>query len=1711
MLIAYRDGEQHMMYVQLEPAKDESGDYYRVNTAFPVRQSDYPEKHGFKEVWPTKDGSEPATSATGQQSAFAADQDYKSSPDDPNARGDAGHNKKSLRQPSDQVKTQEAINNTDKGIALFSKTDKSAGTTLLSNATNTGSGRTISPHDANETFARIVGKWNKASPAFLHDTFASAPDYVQQAIRDSSGNEKTGGVYVNGEVHVIRDNHESVDALERTLYHEGNHSGIIRELNKNAMQKLQQAGIALGGEQGMRKIASQYGLADRFDGYVTDYAGNSQKQAILVAELSALLSERHVFQTLPMRIRRVVMQTVGAIRSMLRNSGLVKLSSMGESDMLQMVSRANARLTKSGNGEAFAPALRSNDNDAYRGEPLETWHSDTNLADAAKEFFGVTNRPLEAGYVLPDGSMLDLSGRHESDKSHWPYLRDQRNVDHRMLFGENADGFSMYDLLETNGGSEGMHEFMARTGAVRVDFRSAIVSAMRPLTQTQLNTVARHIGNDYAAASYVDGETGRIIADTEWDKVSREAIKRFFTENRDKKPDAGSALFSKTDKAAERKALPPVDQSIIDSLIAGINGVRQAAGDARITTVFSPSELSADVLEQADKQGIPHDEIAGFLYKGHATIVRQNIKSRQEAEETLLHEIIGHGGANALLGEAKAPVLLEAFERAGGIGGIRTAALRLGVLKQLNQRIPAGKLSDVQKVQVVDEMLALAQGQSGTVSGKLRQLALEWWNKFRNGLIAALDKAGFTDTARRLDKFDAGEAAAMLRQMREAVTNGGDIGGHGVQFMVAWHGSRKQTPYGDIQYPVSADQSAAERLNRGMVGYFNDASWENAYVQSELPDALSGIREAIESGFGVQVAAIQPTARRFNVFNGINYGGTNFINLNANTEFINTVGHELYHDLERDRPDLHQWFREQASQYYQGLDAYKDKLNALLLTGEKPYTTKKAESELLADFTGDALRDPQFVAQLAEDNPGKFKRLFKAITDWLKSVADKLTKKGLGSSQYFNDVDALRKHLNRVLLAYAGNKRIEEVLPPKFSRETTHTIESFKQALQSIPGAVGRAIRKLVDDKTINLITDAQIPERIKQGGARFSEDNEVATSMLYRALADNDALFQSPKSDAIHLQQVFEDVAAGTVHVERVENPESEMSEQYHIYPISNGKILREQEGDVNVYLDGKVEISVATWDEGYGGSSIYSAVGNWAYNTGLKFAGDRKGITPVGILRRLENMISLAVKFGTTDHIAPHPNQMRELGFKWKDGDFDYNLEQMLQASYNVIRNGVYVTETRYGIDLTHKSPNAIGVSKLDDLEYDFEHGRFIEKSTGKQFTDGQFKLLASSRGARATNAGRATLKRAVIAHTIMGEPNENRVRLGLIRRLSNQFGSTQLAKTFYSKSGAIRAYVDPLDGKAYIVADNIPKSWGAKEITGLIEHEVAVHIMHLGKSDAEFKDILKAADNMRKMGSKSMQEARNHVPDDTSAENILEEQFAYFIEANPKHSLTRRFIAWFRNMLRKVGFNIAYSENDLIQMARSALLSAGNALNEQNSDNTLPMREKVSAGLPLLSRAPKQGKTKSTARHPHGETHMQYIQRLYQDDLAIWERLQDRIKEEGGTVTDAEDVRSAMNRFPSRYRNRILKFKQDTYYPLIDRLAKLDTDINQLGRYMLALHAREGNAYIASINEKMPDGGVGMTNKEADLVIAEAKRRDDFKEFDALARDFQKITAH
>jgi len=107
--------------------------------------------------------------------------------------------------------------------------------------------------------------------------------------------------------------------------------------------------------------------------------------------------------------------------------------------------------------------------------------SPTTIIDAAKKHFGVTNDPREAGYVTPDGQMLDFSGRHEGNLA-----SGARTVDHRQL---------PEDLTGGKSGTDGMIQFQEGSGALRIhaDPVNNILYAepVRALTPNQIGLLRR--------------------------------------------------------------------------------------------------------------------------------------------------------------------------------------------------------------------------------------------------------------------------------------------------------------------------------------------------------------------------------------------------------------------------------------------------------------------------------------------------------------------------------------------------------------------------------------------------------------------------------------------------------------------------------------------------------------------------------------------------------------------------------------------------------------------------------------------------------------------------------------------------------------------------------------------------------------------------------------------------------------------------------------------------------------------------------------------------------------------------------------------------------------------------------------------------------------------------------------------------------------------
>jgi len=227
-----------------------------------------------------------------------------------------------------------------------------------------------------------------------------------------------------------------------------------------------------------------------------------------------------------------------------------------------------------------------------------------------------------------------------------------------------------------------------------------------------------------------------------------------------------------------------------------------------------------------------------------------------------------------------------------------------------------------------------------------------------------------------------------------------------------------------------------------------------------------------------------------------------------------------------------------------------------------------------------------------------------------------------------------------------------------------------------------------------------------------------------WSALAQGDGISKSPKSSSTDLPALFAEVAPGFTVIPAKTTPD--MDAAWRIYP--NGKPY--QHGFILAYKDGRVELNLPRLNEGDGGSSAYAATGNWALNAGRKFAADRYGLSQIGEARRLENLASLAVKFGTTKFMEMDGNT---LGVDWTDND-QTNISNLLTASYEKIK---------------------AALPEIDSYDYDFSQRQFVtstEGDSGVRVVADPAKELVGAARAAGLSAGSSTIQRAILTGTLI-----------------------------------------------------------------------------------------------------------------------------------------------------------------------------------------------------------------------------------------------------------------------------------------------------------------------------------------------------------------------
>jgi hypothetical protein len=135
-----------------------------------------------------------------------------------------------------------------------------------------------------------------------------------------------------------------------------------------------------------------------------------------------------------------------------------------------------------------------------------------------------------------------------------------------------------------------------------------------------------------------------------------------------------------------------------------------------------------------------------------------------------------------------------------------------------------------------------------------------------------------------------------------------------------------------------------------------------------------------------------------------------------------------------------------------------------------------------------------------------------------------------------------------------------------------------------------------------------------------------------------------------------------------------------------------------------------------------------------------------------------------------------------------------------------------------------------------------------------------------------------------------------------------------------------------------------------------------------------------------------------------------------------------------------------------------------------------------------------------------------RTWQNDQVRWKRQMAAVKARGGVVNEQNDVYQAMERMIARAMNRTEDFYAKTVTPILKEMKDASITIDDLGQYLYARHAKERNAYIAEINPAFANtaydevGGSGMSDQEADEIIARVQADPQAADYDRFAEAFR-----
>jgi hypothetical protein len=171
------------------------------------------------------------------------------------------------------------------------------------------------------------------------DTESSLPETIRQQAKEDGAEGTIDAVYHDKVMYIVADRMDSIAKIEESILHETAHFGGTALLGSELNKSYQKLALKLGGANGIRKKAAEYGFnMDQYfetaDQLVKSGEMNiGERSEFLVDEFLAHASGAQAYKKLPERIKVAIQEFIGRVRDILRKLGISELAEVSDSDI----------------------------------------------------------------------------------------------------------------------------------------------------------------------------------------------------------------------------------------------------------------------------------------------------------------------------------------------------------------------------------------------------------------------------------------------------------------------------------------------------------------------------------------------------------------------------------------------------------------------------------------------------------------------------------------------------------------------------------------------------------------------------------------------------------------------------------------------------------------------------------------------------------------------------------------------------------------------------------------------------------------------------------------------------------------------------------------------------------------------------------------------------------------------------------------------------------------------------------------------------------------------------------------------------------------------------------------------------------------------------------------------------------------------------------